>query len=111
MDIFRFFKVFFFNLYQIIVFGFIGFVIIDMLVKIQKENFYLLFIDFIFLDIFYYFKEIYEFVDIVKECYGFKMYVFKLFDVEIVEEFESIYGEKLYEMFLELYDWVVKVEF
>ncbi|CAP68106.1 uncharacterized protein PODANS_1_19700 [Podospora anserina S mat+] len=110
MDILRFSKAFFPNLYQTTAFGLTGLVTIDMLAKIQKENPHSLPIDLIFLDTLYHFKETYELVDTVKERYGLKMHVFKPLDVETVEEFESTYGEKLYEMSSELYDWVAKVE-
>ncbi|KAK0658941.1 hypothetical protein QBC41DRAFT_50346 [Cercophora samala] len=110
MDILRFSKAFFPNLFQTTAFGLTGLVTIDMLAKIQKENPHSLPVDLIFLDTLYHFKETYELVDTVKERYGLKMHVFKPLDVETVEEFENTYGEKLYEMSSELYDWVAKVE-
>ncbi|KAK4181768.1 Phosphoadenosine phosphosulfate reductase family-domain-containing protein [Triangularia setosa] len=110
MDILRFSKVFFPSLFQTTAFGLTGLVTIDMLAKIQKENPHSQPIDLIFLDTLYHFKETYELVDTINERYGLKMHIFKPLDVETVEEFENTYGEKLYEMSSELYDWVAKVE-
>ncbi|KAK0723862.1 Phosphoadenosine phosphosulfate reductase family-domain-containing protein [Apiosordaria backusii] len=110
VDILRFSKVFFPNLYQTTAFGLTGLVTIDMLAKIQKENPNSQPIDLIFLDTLYHFKETYELVNTVKERYGLKMHVFKPLDVETAADFENTYGEKLWEMSSELYDWVAKVE-
>ncbi|KAK4164175.1 Phosphoadenosine phosphosulfate reductase family-domain-containing protein [Cladorrhinum sp. PSN259] len=110
MDILRFAKIFFPNLYQTTAFGLTGLVTIDMLSKIQKEIPGSQPVELIFLDTLYHFKETYELVDRVKERYGLTMHVFKPLDVETTAQFEDTYGEKLYEVSSELYDWVAKVE-
>ncbi|KAL2172618.1 hypothetical protein VTG60DRAFT_4737 [Thermothelomyces hinnuleus] len=110
MEILRFCKIFFPNLYQSTAFGLTGLVTVDMLSKIDAESANPQPIDLIFLDTLYHFKETYELVERVKERYNVKVHVFKPADVSTVEEFEKLYGEKLYEVSSELYDWIAKVE-
>ncbi|KAH8886832.1 Phosphoadenosine phosphosulfate reductase thioredoxin [Thozetella sp. PMI_491] len=111
MDILRFSKVLFPNLYQTTAFGLTGLVTLDMLSKIDAENPASKPVDLIFLDTLYHFQETYELVDRVRARYPHvKLHVFKPSDVETVTEFEELYGEKLYEMSEELYDWIAKVE-
>ncbi|KAK3996989.1 phosphoadenosine phosphosulfate reductase [Cladorrhinum sp. PSN332] len=110
MDILRFSKVFFPNLYQTTAFGLTGLATIDMLSKLQAETPGSQPVELIFLDTLYHFQETHELVDRVKERYGLKMHVFKPLDVETTAQFEETYGEKLYEISSELYDWVAKVE-
>lgn len=110
MDILRFSKIFFPNLYQTTAFGLTGLATIDMLAKIQKEIPGSQPVDLIFLDTLYHFQETYDLVDRVKERYGLNIHVFKPLDVETTAQFEETYGEKLYEISSELYDWVAKVE-
>jgi phosphoadenosine phosphosulfate reductase len=110
MDILRFCKVFFPNLYQSTAFGLTGLVTIDMLSKIDAESKTPQPIDLIFLDTLYHFQETYDLVERVKERYNVRVHVFKPADVETTQEFENLYGEKLYENSSELYDWIAKVE-
>lgn len=110
MDILRFAKIFFPNLYQTTAFGLTGLATIDMLAKIEKETPGSKPVDLIFLDTLYHFQETLDLVDAVKERYGVKLHVFKPLDVETTAQFEETYGEKLWEMSSELYDWVAKVE-
>ncbi|KAL2180788.1 Phosphoadenosine phosphosulfate reductase family-domain-containing protein [Thermothelomyces heterothallicus CBS 202.75] len=110
MEILRFCKIFFPNLYQSTAFGLTGLVTVDMLSKIDAESAVPQPTDLIFLDTLYHFKETYELVERVKERYNVKVHVFKPADVSTVEEFERLYGEKLYEVSSELYDWIAKVE-
>ncbi|KAL2183425.1 Phosphoadenosine phosphosulfate reductase thioredoxin [Thermothelomyces heterothallicus CBS 203.75] len=110
MEILRFCKIFFPNLYQSTAFGLTGLVTVDMLSKIDAESADPQPTDLIFLDTLYHFKETYELVERVKERYNVKVHVFKPADVSTVEEFERLYGEKLYEVSSELYDWIAKVE-
>ncbi|KAK3695429.1 putative PHOSPHOADENOSINE PHOSPHOSULFATE reductase [Podospora appendiculata] len=107
MDILRFCKILFPNLYQTTAFGLTGLATIDMLSKISGSQP----VDLIFLDTLYHFQETYALVDRVRARYpALKLHVFKPADVSTVAEFEDTYGEKLYEMSSELYDWVAKVE-
>lgn len=110
MDILRFCKIFFPNLYQSTAFGLTGLVTTDMLSKIGAESVNPQPIDLIFLDTLYHFQETYELVERVKARYNVRVHVFKPADVESAEEFENLYGEKLYEISSELYDWIAKVE-
>ena len=110
MDILRFCKIFFPNLYQTTAFGLTGLVTVDMLSKIDAESSNPQPVDLIFLDTLYHFQETYDLVERVKAQYNVNIHVFKPADVETVEQFENLYGEKLYEMSSELYDWIAKVE-
>lgn len=110
MDILRFCRIFFPNLYQSTAFGLTGLVTVDMLSKLDAEAGTPQPIDLIFLDTLYHFQETYDLVERVKARYNTRVHVFKPADVDTVAEFENIYGEKLYEMSSELYDWIAKVE-
>ena len=110
-DILYFCKTLFPNLYQTTAFGLTGLATIDMLSKIQAANPSSQPVDLIFLDTLYHFQETYALVDRVKARYSnVKVHVFKPVDCDTVGQFEATYGEKLYEMSSELYDWVAKVE-
>lgn len=110
MDILRFCKIFFPNLYQSTAFGLTGLVTVDMLSKIDAESPNPQPIDLIFLDTLYHFQETYDLVERVKARYNVRVHVFKPADVETTSQFEELYGEKLYETSSELYDWIAKVE-
>ncbi|KAJ4298503.1 3'-phosphoadenylsulfate reductase [Collariella sp. IMI 366227] len=110
MDILRFCRIFFPNLYQSTAFGLTGLVTVDMLSKLDAEASKPQPIDLIFLDTLYHFKETHDLVDRVKSRYNVRVHVFKPADVESVDQFEDLYGEKLYETSSELYDWIAKVE-
>lgn len=110
MEILRFCKIFFPNLYQSTAFGLTGLVTVDMLSKLDAESGNPQPVDLIFLDTLYHFQETYDLVERVKARYNTKVHVFKPADVDTVGEFEALYGEKLYEMSSELYDWIAKVE-
>jgi phosphoadenosine phosphosulfate reductase len=110
MDILRFCKIFFPNLYQSTAFGLTGLVTVDMLSKLDKDSPNPQPVDLIFLDTLYHFQETYDLVERVKERYNVKVHVFKPADVDNVAQFEELYGEKLYETSSELYDWIAKVE-
>jgi len=111
MDVLRFCKIFFPNLYQSTAFGLTGLVTVDMLSKLNAESpASPQPVDLIFLDTLYHFQETYDLVERVKERYGVRVHVFKPADVDTVGEFEALYGEKLYDMSAELYDWIAKVE-
>lgn len=63
----------------------------------------------IFIDTMYHFKETLDLVEKVEKKYGQKVVVYKPKDVESVEDFERVYGEKLWESDEDTYDYVVKV--
>jgi len=97
------------SLAQTTAFGLTGLVAIDMISKLdvtasQKPPL-------IFLDTLYHFPETYELVEDVKQRYGVPVHIFKADGCETVEEFEKRYGEKLWEVSEETYDYVVKVSF
>lgn len=113
LDILRFCKILFPNLYQTTAFGLTGLATIDMLSKLAAEEgpASKTPVDLIFLDTLYHFQETYELVDRVRARYpNVRLHVFKPVDAETVEQFETTYGEKLYETASELYDWIAKVE-
>ncbi|KAK3393120.1 Phosphoadenosine phosphosulfate reductase family-domain-containing protein [Podospora didyma] len=111
MDILRFCKILFPNLYQTTAFGLTGLATIDMLSKIQEQVPSSSPVDLIFLDTLYHFQETYDLVDRVKARYpNINLHIFKPSGADTVSEFEETYGEKLYEMSADLYDWIAKVE-
>ncbi|KAH7316547.1 methyltransferase TYW3-domain-containing protein [Stachybotrys elegans] len=111
MDILRFCKIMFPNLYQSTAFGLTGLATMDMLSKIQSENPESRPVELFFLDTLYHFKETYELVDQVKARYpNVPVHVFKPDGVETVQELEETYGTELWDVSEELYDWLVKVE-
>ena len=111
MNILRWCKIMFPNLYQSTAFGLTGLATLDMLSKIQEENPESATVDLMFLDTLYHFKETYELVDRVRERYSnTPLHVFKPHNADNVEAFEATYGEKVWEMSEEMYDWIAKVE-
>lgn len=111
MDILRFCKVMFPNLYQSTAFGLTGLATVDMLSKIQQEQPDSPTVDLFFLDTLYHFKETYELIDRVKERYpNVPVHIFKPDGMETVEQFEETYGKEVYHTASEMYDWVAKVE-
>ncbi|KAK0628167.1 hypothetical protein B0T17DRAFT_588371 [Bombardia bombarda] len=108
IEILRFCKTLFPNLYQTTAFGLTGLATIDMLSKMQEGQSP---VDLIFLDTLYHFQETYDLVDRVRARYpNVKLHVFKPADVSTTAEFEATYGDKLYDLSAELYDWIAKVE-
>ncbi|KAK1992764.1 phosphoadenosine phosphosulfate reductase [Colletotrichum falcatum] len=111
LDILRFARVMFPNLFQSTAFGLTGLVTLDMLSKIQKENPAAADVDLIFLDTLYHFKETHTLVDRIRARYpNVRLHVFKPYGVDSVDEFEAMYGPRLWETESEMYDWVAKVE-
>lgn len=107
----RFVRLLFPNLYQTTAFGLSGLVTIDMLSKIQKEDPSGQPIDLIFLDTLYHFQETLDLVERVRSKYSnIKLHTFKPNGANTTAEFEEQYGENLYEMASELYDYIAKVE-
>ncbi|KAG5981086.1 hypothetical protein E4U55_003317 [Claviceps digitariae] len=111
MDILRFCKILFPNLFQSTAFGLTGLATMDMLSKIQDENPESKPVELIFLDTLYHFKETYELVDRVKDRYpNVPVNIFRPDGMESREQFEETYGQELWNTADEMYDWIVKVE-
>ncbi|CAH0040131.1 unnamed protein product [Clonostachys solani] len=111
MDILRFCKIMFPNLYQSTAFGLTGLVTMDMLSKIQDENPESNQVELVFLDTLYHFNETYDLIDRVKARYpNVPVHIFKPHGANNVEEFEETYGKELWSTSDELYDWIIKVE-
>lgn len=111
IDILRWAKMTFPNLYQTTAFGVTGLVTLDMLSKIQKETPELPSIDAIFLDTLYHFNETLELVEKTKKKYpNVNLHVYKPEGCQTVGEFEGKHGKELWKTNADLYDWVAKVE-
>ncbi len=63
----------------------------------------------IFIDTLYHFQETYELIDEVKKRYNVGVNVFKPEGCETAQNFEKLYGEKLWERDEQTYDYSVKV--
>ncbi|CAK7245778.1 MAG: 3'-phosphoadenylsulfate reductase [Sporothrix thermara] len=118
MDILRFAKIFFPNLYQTTAFGLTGLVTIDLLSKMDQESTSQdgaepakkHSVDLIFLDTLYHFDETYDLVERVRARYpGITIHTFKPDGFETAAQFEETYG-RLYELSEEMYDYLAKVE-
>lgn len=108
-DILRFCKIMFPNLYQSTAFGLTGLATLDMLSKLEKEDARP--VDIIFLDTLYHFQETLDLVDRVRARYpSTKIHIFKPDGCNTAAEFESVYGEQMWEVASEMYDWYAKVE-
>ncbi|KIJ37442.1 hypothetical protein M422DRAFT_178036, partial [Sphaerobolus stellatus SS14] len=90
------------NLFQTTAFGITGLAATDMLAKLTPNPPPL-----IFLDTLYHFPETLELVNDVKEKYGSTVHVFRPEDCDSVEAFESRHGERLWEQYEEVYDYLV----
>lgn len=111
MDILRFSKVMFPNLFQSTAFGLTGLVTMDMLSKIQAESPSSAPVDLIFLDTLYHFQETHDLVARAAARYpNVKLHIYKPSGFDTTAELEATYGEKLWEVASEMYDWLVKVE-
>lgn len=111
MDILRFCKIMFPNLYQSTAFGLTGLATMDMLSKIQEENPESPTVDLIFLDTLFHFKETYDLIDRVQKKYpNVPVHIFKPDGADTAEQLEETYGKELYHTAAEMYDWIVKVE-
>ncbi|KAI5464031.1 methyltransferase TYW3-domain-containing protein [Mariannaea sp. PMI_226] len=111
MDILRFCKVMFPNLYQSTAFGLTGLATMDMLSKIQKDQPNSPTVQLIFLDTLYHFDETHDLIKRVQERYPeVPVNIFKPDGVDSVEQFEETYGKEMYMHSSEMYDWIVKVE-
>ena len=91
------------DLYQTTAFGLTGLVAIDMLSKITQNPPPLIFIDTL-----YHFPETLELVERVEQKYGRDVAVYKTEGCNTAQEFESKYGEKLWETDESTYDYLIK---
>jgi phosphoadenosine phosphosulfate reductase len=111
LDILRWCKITFPNLYQTTAFGVSGLVTVDMLSKLQIETPEAPTIDAIFLDTLYHFQETLDLVEKTKSRYPtINLHVYKPEGVNSTAEFEAKHGKELWKMNADLYDWVAKVE-
>ncbi|KAA8576145.1 hypothetical protein MFRU_009g00850 [Monilinia fructicola] len=111
MEILRWSKMTFPNLFQTTAFGVTGLVTLDMLSKLQKETPELPGVDAIFLDTLYHFDETLELVEKTKKRYpNVNLHVYKPEGCQTVGEFEEKHGKELWKTDADLYDWVAKVE-
>lgn len=109
MDILRFCKILFPNLYQSTAFGLTGLVTIDMLSRLEAEDGRP--VDIIFLDTLHHFQETLDLVDRVRGRYpSTRVHVFRPDGCETPADFEAAYGPRLWEAAGDLYDWCAKVE-
>lgn len=91
------------NLFQISAFGLTGLITIDIINKLELP------IELVFIDTLYHFPQTLELVDKIKSKYNPKLHIFKP-QVKDVTEFESKYGNNLWETDDLKYDFLVKVE-
>jgi phosphoadenosine phosphosulfate reductase len=111
MDILRWCKITFPNLYQTTSFGLTGLVTLDMLSKLQAESPDTPSIDAIFFDTLYHFDETHALIEKTKERYpNFILHIYKPEGVSTAAEFEAKHGKELWKTNDQLYDWVAKVE-
>jgi phosphoadenosine phosphosulfate reductase len=111
IDILRWCKITFPNLYQTTAFGISGLVTLDMLSKIGDETPDLPPIDAIFLDTLYHFQETHDLIEKTKARYpNVHLHIYKPEGVDTVAEFEAKHGKELWKTDDNLYDWVAKVE-
>ncbi len=111
IDILRWAKITFPNLYQTTAFGLTGLVTLDMLSSLQKETPLAPTIDTIFLDTLYHFQETLALVEKTKARYpNVNLHVYRPEGVNTVEEFEARHGKELWKTAPDLYYWVAKVE-
>jgi len=111
VEILRWCKITFPNLYQITAFGLSGLVTLDMLSKLAAETPDAPAIDAIFFDTLYHFRETLQLVDRTKAQYpNVRLHVYKPDGAASVDEFEARHGPELWKTNDKLYDWIAKVE-
>jgi len=111
IDVLRWCKITFPNLFQTTAFGVSGLVTLDMLSKLQEETPSAPSIDAIFLDTVYHFNETLDLVEKAKARYpNVNLHVYKPEGVSTTAEFEAKHGKELWKTNDQLYDWVAKVE-
>jgi phosphoadenosine phosphosulfate reductase len=98
------------NLYQTTAFGLTGLVTVDIINKISIDRNQSHSVPLIFLDTLYHFDET---LDLAKRCettYNVPLKVYKPMNTQTTQDFESEYGQKLWETDEDSYDYLVKVE-
>jgi phosphoadenosine phosphosulfate reductase len=111
IDILRWSKITFPNLYQTTAFGLTGLVTLDLLSKLQKETPSAAPIDVIFLDTLYHFQETLDLVEKIKARYSnINLHVYKPEGVNTTAEFEAKHGAELWKHNPDNYDYTAKVE-
>ncbi|KAG9245001.1 Phosphoadenosine phosphosulfate reductase family-domain-containing protein [Calycina marina] len=111
LEILRWCKITFPNLYQTTAFGLSGLVTLDMLSKLAAENPSSPGIEAIFLDTLYHFEDTKQLVEDTKDKYpNVRLHVYKPEGCDTVEEFEARHGKELWKSNDKLYDWIAKVE-
>lgn len=96
------------GLFHTTAFGLTGLVTLDIIAKMYPDSHP---IDSIFVDTLYHFNETLDLVERVKAKYpNVRFHVYKPEGCQTVQDFESRYGEKLWERDEDFYDFVVKVE-
>lgn len=108
------------NLYQLTAFGLTGVAAVDMISKISKRKNAISpnpkptkevshLIPLIFIDTLYHFKETLALANKIQKRYNTSIRTYKPPKVDSTEEFEALYGDKLWESDEETYDYLVKV--
>ncbi|KAI9745276.1 MAG: hypothetical protein M1818_001556 [Claussenomyces sp. TS43310] len=111
IDILRWAKITLPNLYQSTAFGLTGLVTLDMLSKLQEQDSSSPQVDLIFLDTLYHFPQTLALVDKVRAKYpNINIHVYKPDGFDTAAAFEETYGQNLWDVSSDMYDWVAKVE-
>ncbi|KAK9358578.1 Phosphoadenosine phosphosulfate reductase family-domain-containing protein [Lipomyces starkeyi] len=99
------------RLYQSTAFGLTGLVTIDMISKLQPQYAVAHPIELIFVDTLHHFNETLNLVDRLKKRYpSATLHTYKPENCDTVEDFNRLYGERLWETDEASYDFLVKVE-
>jgi phosphoadenosine phosphosulfate reductase len=111
IDILRWAKITFPNLYQTTAFGLTGLVTLDLLSKLQAETPTTAPTDVIFLDTLYHFSETYSLVEKIKSRYpNINFHIYKPQGAETAAEFEAKHGKEFWKTHPDNYDYTAKVE-
>jgi phosphoadenosine phosphosulfate reductase len=98
------------NLYQTTAFGLTGLATLDIINKISVDRNQSHIVPLIFLDTLYHFKETLELAERCEETYNVPLKVFKPMNCTTTADFESEYGQKVWETDEDSYDYLIKVE-
>lgn len=96
------------RLYQTTAFGLTGLAALDMISKLSPPGQHA--VPLIFINTLYHFPETLALAEEASQKYGAEMHVYMPPAAQSVAQFESLYGEKLWEVDEESYDYLVKVE-
>lgn len=95
------------NLYQTTAFGLTGLAALDMISKLSPPGNHL--VPLIFINTLYHFPETLNLAAEASQKYGAQMHVYMPPAAMSVDQFEQIYGQRLWEVDEESYDYLVKV--